>query len=73
MLTLGLIDKFFDPLLGRKIKIITRNGFQMAGRLDAWDYHAILISICGVEHLAPWPVLQLLPPGCCPEFLPWAP
>lgn len=47
----SVVRKFLDTCVGKTVKIFTRNGFQLAGRLDAWDNQAMLISICGVDNL----------------------
>ena len=47
----SVIRIFLDTNVGKTIKVFTRNGYQLSGRLDAWDIQAVLISVCGVDNL----------------------
>ena len=47
----SVIRAFLDARVGKKIKIIIRNGYQITGRLDAWDSQSLLLSVCETDHL----------------------
>lgn len=47
----SVIRACLDALTGKEVKVITRNGYQLSGRLDAWDSSAMLISISGTDTL----------------------